>query len=105
MSYQVPMHEVAVTVALDGIDPEELFLYLAPLAETRQGPETIAEYLNGRRRFFPVVAGGAPKMVNRDAIIWVRYEKLPDIVESESTIIERLTIIELADGSRIEGSM
>ena len=103
MGFQVPMIEVAVMVALAGIEPEEHFLYLAPFSERREGPETVADYLNGKRRFFPMVAAGVPKMINRDQILWVRYEKLPDIVELEMTIIEKLTIIELSDGTRIEG--
>jgi hypothetical protein len=97
------MIEVAVVVAVHGAETEEHFLYLAPYSERRDGPETVADYLNGRRRFFPMVAGGVPKMINRDQILWVRYEKLPDIVELEQTIIEKLTILELSDGSRIEG--
>ena len=103
MGYQVPMIEVAVVVALDGADPEEHFLYLAPYAERRDGPESVADYLNGRRRFFPMVVAGVPKMINRDQILWVSYEKLPEVVELDSTIVEKLTILELADGSRIEG--
>jgi len=103
MAYQVPMIEVAVVVALDGANPAEHFLYLAPYAERRDGPETVADYLNGRRRFFPMVTAGVPKMLNRDQILWVRYEKLPEVVDLESTMIEKLTILELADGSRIEG--
>jgi hypothetical protein len=103
MGFQVPMIEVAVVVALAGIEPEEHFLYLAPFSERREGPETVADYLNGKRRFFPMVAAGVPKMINREQILWVRYEKLPDIVELEMTIIEKLTIIELSDGTRIEG--
>jgi hypothetical protein len=97
------MIEVAVVVALAGLDPEEHFLYLSPFSDRREGPETVADYVNGRRRFFPMVAAGAPKMINRDQVLWLRYEKLPSIVELESTIIERLTIVELADGTRIEG--
>jgi hypothetical protein len=103
VALQVPMIEVAVVVALAGLDPEEHFLYLAPFSERRDGPETVADYVNGRRRFFPMVASGAPKMINRGQVLWLRYEKLPSIVEMESTIIERLTIVELADGTRIEG--
>jgi hypothetical protein len=103
MGYQVPMMEVAVVVALDGSEPEEHFLYLAPYAERRDGPESVADYLNGRRRFFPMMVAGVPKMINRDLILWVRYEKLPEVVDLDSTMIEKLTILELADGSRIEG--
>ena len=97
------MIEVSVIVALAGTEPEEHFLYLAPFSERREGPETVADYLNGKRRFFPMVAAGVPKMINREQILWVRYEKLPDVVEMEMTIIEKLTIVELSDGTRIEG--
>jgi len=103
MVYQVPMVEVSVIVALAGCDPEEYSVYLAPYSERRDGPETLADYLNGRRRFFPMVGGGVPKMINRDQILWMKFEKLPHIVDLEITIIERLTIVELTDGSRIEG--
>jgi hypothetical protein len=103
MAYQVPMIEVAVIVALTGLDPEEHFLYLAPFSERRDGPENVADYVNGTRRFFPMVAGGVPKMLNRDQVLWMRYEKLPSIVDLEATIVEKLTILELCDGARIEG--
>ncbi|MCU1350100.1 MAG: hypothetical protein JWO56_3130 [Acidobacteria bacterium] len=103
MTYQVPMNEVAVTVALAGLDPEEHYVYLAPYSERREGPETMAEYVNGRRRFFPMVAGGAPRMINRDQILWIKSERLREQYEEETTIVERLTILELTDGSRIEG--
>jgi hypothetical protein len=103
VAYQVPMIEVAVVVALNGVDPEEHFLYLAPYSDRREGAETVADYVNGRRRFFPMVAGGAPKMLNRDQIIWVRYERLPDVIDLDETMIDKLTIVELSDGKRIEG--
>jgi hypothetical protein len=97
------MIEWAVTVAIAGLDPEEHYLYLSPYSEHRDGPESMTEYVNGERRFFPMMSAGALKMINRDQIVWVRYEKLPNIVDLEVTIIERLTILELSDGSRIEG--
>lgn len=99
------MIEVAVTLAMAGLDPAEHFLYLAPYSEKRDGAETVADYLNGRRRFFPMVSGGVPLMVNRDQVLWMRYEKLPSIVDLEMTIIEKLTIVELEDGTRMEGVM
>lgn len=99
------MIEVAVVLALDGSDPQEHFAFLSPFSERREGPETLADYLNGSRRFLPMMVSGVPKMINRDRVLWVQYEKLPSIVELDSTIVERLTIIELADGSRIEGTI
>jgi len=103
VTFQVPMIEVAVTVAVSETEPEEYFLYLAPFSDRREGPETVADYLNGRRRFFPMMSGGVAKMLNRDQILWMRYEKLPEVVDLEDTIVETLTIVELANGTRIEG--
>ena len=105
MTFQVPMIEVAVTVAVVGVEPAEHFAYLHPLSEHRDGPETLHEYLNGARTFFPMLAGGVPKMINRDQILWVKFEKLADLYETEATLIEKLTIVELADGSRLEGTV
>ena len=105
MTFQVPMIEVAITVAVVGMEPAEHFAYLHPLSEHRDGRETLHEYLNGSRTFFPMLAGSVPKMVNRDQILWVKFEKLPDLYESEVTLIEKLTILELADGSRLEGTV
>jgi len=103
MTYQVPMDEVAVLVALEGAEPEDHFVYLSRYSQHRDGPETMADYLNGGRRFFPMLAAGVPKMINRDHIVWLRYEKLQDFGERETTVIEKLTILELSDGRRLEG--
>src|SRR5512140_1675421 len=103
MTYQVPMTELAVTVALLGTDPAEHCIYLHPRSEWRSGPETMADYLNSERRFFPMLCGGVPKMVNRDQILWLRSPRQLDPEMLEVTLIERLTIVELTDGSRLEG--
>ena len=105
MTFQVPMNEVAVTVAVIGMEPAEHFIYLHPIASNHDGPETLHEYLNGDRSFFPMLAGGVPKMINRGQILWVKFEKLPDLYESEATLIEKLIILELIDGSRLEGTV
>jgi hypothetical protein len=97
------MMEVAVVVAIAGLDPEEHFLYLAPFSERRQGPETVADYVNSQRRFFPMVSAGASKMINRDQIVWLRYERLSAVIDLDATVIERLTILEMTDGTRLEG--
>jgi hypothetical protein len=97
------MIEVAVVVAIAGLEPEEHFLYLAPYSDRREGPETVADYVNGRRRFFPMMAAGVARMLNREQILWLRYERLPDVVDLDATMVEKLTIVELADGTRIEG--
>src|SRR5437667_331619 len=61
MTYQVPMNEQTVTVALVGLEPEVHFVYLAPYSDRREGPETVADYLNDSRQFFPMMAGGAAR--------------------------------------------
>jgi hypothetical protein len=99
------MSEVAVVVAITGADPQEHFVYLHPHSEWRDGPETMSDYLNSARRFFPMVLHGVARMINREQIMWVRYEKLPDIAETDATLIEKLTILELIDGTRIEGNI
>jgi hypothetical protein len=50
-----------------------------------------------------MLCAGVPKMVNRDQILWVRSPKTFDPEALETTIIEKLTIVELTDGSRLEG--
>ena len=103
MSYSIPVTECAVTVALLGTDPEEHSIYLHQTTPLRSGPETVTDYLNSGRRFFPMLCSGVPKMVNREQILWVRSPKVLDPDTLEVTIIERLTILELTDGSRLEG--
>ncbi len=97
------MTELPVMVALAGTEPEEHSVFLHPYYDRRNGPETLADYLNSARRFFPMLCAGVPKMVNRDQILWVRSGKAFDPDSLESTIIERLTILELTDGTRLEG--
>src|SRR5260221_1635550 len=99
------MSELAVVVPMPGADPQEHFVYLPPHSEWRDGPETMSDYLNSTRRFFPMVLGGVARMINREQIMWVRYEKLPDIIDGDVTLIEKLTILELTDGTRIEGNI
>jgi len=100
--YQIPMNELSVEVALSGANPVEHFVYLSPHSDRRDGPETMSDYLNSGRRFFPMIASGVARMVNRDEIVWVRYEKLAG-ADGDSTVVEKLTILELTDGTRIEG--
>ncbi|HET7711683.1 MAG TPA: hypothetical protein VFL80_07110 [Thermoanaerobaculia bacterium] len=100
------MHEFPVTVSVSGLEPEEYFVYLAPYSRRRQGPEIIDDYLSSGRRFFPMIKEGAPKMIGRDQIIWVRCPRpSEDDASLDITVIERIAIIELADGARIEGVM
>src|SRR5438067_11852523 len=99
MTFQVPMIEVAITVTLAGMDPAEHFIYLHPVSELRDGPETLQEYLNGTRTFFPMLAGGVPKMVNRDQILWVSFSNLTQRFESQLTLFDKPPNIRRKDGA------
>lgn len=97
------MIETGVRIALSGLEAEEYFIYLSQFSDRRDGPESVSDYLNGSRRYFPMVSGGVPKMINRDHIVWVRLGKIEPESDLEATIVEKLTIVELADGARLEG--
>ncbi|HXG58045.1 MAG TPA: hypothetical protein VNL91_03405 [Thermoanaerobaculia bacterium] len=96
---------MAVVVAMADAEPEEYSIFLSPYSAVREGPETLADYVNGRRRFFPMLKGGVAKMINRDHIVWFRCERLPAVSDIDVTIIERTAILELSDGTRLEGSI
>src|ERR1043166_3503469 len=101
--YSIPMVEQTVLVALLGTDPEEHCIYLHQSSAWRSGPETIDEYLSSERRFFPMLCSGVPKVGNRDQILGVRSPETFAPEALESTLLERLTNLELTDGSRLEG--
>lgn len=102
MSFRIPMKEIPAEVALSGLDPDQYQLFLAPFSDRHEGAETLDEYLNGHRGFFPMLSDGVAKIVNRDQILWLRFEMRPQ-AETEPKIVQKLTIVELADGSRLEG--
>jgi hypothetical protein len=102
MNFRIPMKEIAAEVALSGLDPDRYQLFLAPFSDRHEGSETLDEYLNGNRGFFPMLCEGVAKIVNRDQILWLRLEKRPQD-ETELTVVQKLTIVELIDGSRLEG--
>lgn len=103
MTFKIPMKEIPAEVALSGLDPDRYTLFLAPFSDRHEGAETLEEYLNGHRGFFPMLSEGVAKIVSRDQILWLRFDRR-DQEESDS-IIHRLTIMEMADGSRLEGML
>lgn len=103
MTFKIPMKEIPAEVALSGLDPDRYTLFLAPFSDRHEGAETLEEYLNGHRGFFPMLSEGVAKIVNRDQILWLRFDRR-DGDESES-IIQKRTIVEMVDGTRLEGML
>ncbi|MEO8218448.1 MAG: hypothetical protein ABI718_15305 [Acidobacteriota bacterium] len=101
MDVRVPMMEQTVDLALPGSEPEEHVIFLAP-ASDRVLSETLEEYLQGPRQFLPMSSSGIPKIVNKEHILWVRVTSDPRGEPEELTLIKE-TILELVDGSRLEG--
>jgi hypothetical protein len=95
MIERVKMTELAVELALIDCDPSEHIIYLV-------GPaQSVEQYLQGQRQFLPMSSEGVPKIVNREQIIWLRIPPAePDL---EITAVRTETIVELTDGTRLEG--
>ncbi|MHB0971349.1 MAG: hypothetical protein ACYC7A_18795 [Thermoanaerobaculia bacterium] len=100
------MKELTVQVALFGIDDvSDYLVFLAPFSQVREGPELIDDYLNGARRFLPMLKQGAPLIVNRDEMLWLRTSA-DDEAAGNGNIdasIHKPAALELADGTQIEG--
>jgi hypothetical protein len=98
------MHEQPVLMALLDADPAEYLIFLAPWSQKRDGPERLDDYLNGARRFLPTVSDGAAKIINRDQILWIAVDGFVDSGgDYDLTVVQKLAILELVDGSRLEG--
>lgn len=95
MIERVKMTELAVELALLECDPRDHIIYLAPPAQS------IEQYLQAPRRFLPMSCDGVPKIVNKEQIVWLRTPPAPP--HAEITAVRTETIVELTDGSRIEG--
>lgn len=104
MDYRVPMKELPVTLALIDAGPAEYTLFLAPFSSKHDGGELLEEYLNGARRFLPMTAEGAAKIINRDQILWISVVDYVGLAGNYDVPVgEKRAILELVDGSRLEG--
>ncbi len=101
MDFRVPMVEMEVTVAMTEAEPTVSVIFLSPYSHRHEGFETVEEYLNGPRAFFPVKMGGVSKLVNRDQILWLRAPRFPG--EIAYATAEADVILEMIDGMRVEG--
>ncbi len=73
MPEYVSKQRVTVRVSLPNEDPMDGALSLAPNSETREGPETVLEMLNGTARVIPFQSteDGKVLLLNRRNINWV----------------------------------
>ena len=103
MEFRVPMVEVEVTVAMTEAEPATCVIYLAPYSHRHDGFETIEEYINGPRNFFPMKMDGISKLVNREQMLWLCAPRYPSEIAYAQAETE--VIIELVDGMRVEGKL
>ncbi len=107
-TYQVPTHAVDAEIEIEGGRREDVTFYLAEVAETHEGPETVAEALNRRRKFVPVRSRASAELVlvRRSAIVTVRVA-LPNVdqaVEGLTSFIDFVRL-ELHGGEVLEGAV
>jgi len=93
-----------VTLALTEAAPFRCEIYLSPYSHRHEGHETIEEYLNSNRAFFPTNDGGVPKLVNREQLLWLRAPR-SEAEELAYGVSEAHVILELIDGMRVEGNV
>jgi hypothetical protein len=105
MDFKVPMRELRVQVALEDSAPSDYVIFLSPFSEHHAGFETLEEYLNGSRTFFPMVTDGISKIINRGAVIWVRTDTLPEANEEGEQVQRKRTTFELIDHSKFDGDV
>jgi hypothetical protein len=106
--YQVPTRAVDAEIEIEGGRREDVTFYLAEVAETHEGPETVAEALNRRRKFVPVRSRASAELVlvRRSAIVTVRVA-LPNAdqaVEGLTSFIDFVRL-ELHGGEVLEGAV
>lgn len=97
------MRELHVQVALADSEPADYVIFLSPFSEHHVGFETLDDYLNASRSFFPMVTEGQSKIINRETILWVRTDTLPEDVEPNDGLLRKRTLFELVDHSTFEG--
>ena len=98
------MVAMPVVIAMSEASPFRCQIFLSPYSHRHDGHETVEEYLNGARSFFPTNQDGIAKLINRDQLRWL---KAPRSQEEEHSydVTEAHVIMELIDGTRIEGAI
>ena len=103
MSLRVPVIELEVELTLSGGGPADHIIYLIAGSGKRPTATTLEEYLNSSRGFFPMSSAGVPRIINKAQIFWLRLPVGSLAAEEEITLVRSATIVELLDGSRLEG--
>jgi hypothetical protein len=111
VTYRVPTHAVEAEIEIEGGRREEVTFYLANVAQTHEGSETMGEALNRRRKFVPVRSRATSEivLVRRSAIVTVRVAlverpHLGQAVEGLTSFIDFVRL-ELHGGEMLEGAV
>lgn len=96
-----------VTLLLASGDEEEVTVYLADSSPKHGGPESLDEFLNSERRFFPVKRNsGHSALIRRHAVVHVRVS-LDSPVQSrrESATVPAIDLVRVRmdNGSELDG--
>lgn len=103
MSLRVPVLELEVELTLSGGEPTDHIIYLLEASGKRPTATALEEYLDSSRGFFPMSSAGVPRIINKAQIFWMRLPVGSLTAEDEITLVRSATIVELLDGSRLEG--
>ena len=110
-TYRVATRAVEVEIEIEGGRREEVTFYLLNVAETHEGPETMAEALNRPRQFVPVRSRATSELflVRRSAIVTVRVgqEELPNRFQSVECLVSFIDFVRLGlhGGELLEGAV
>jgi hypothetical protein len=106
-SFHVPTLPQPVTLVLASGDEEEVTLYLADSAAHHEGPETLDDFLNSNRRFFPIKRkSGHSALIRRNAVVQVKVASdSPVVSRRESATMPAIDLVRvrLDSGSELDG--
>jgi hypothetical protein len=105
---RLPTLPVLVEIQLETKRQERVTLFLSMASASREGPETLDDFLNTPRRLLPVahVGGDKPELLSRDAVVSVRV--MSEIAPSSDNAVAPavdLVRAELSSGEVIDGAV
>ncbi len=110
-TYRIPTRAVDAEIEIEGGRREDVTFYLADVAKTHEGAETLADALNRPRKFVPVRSRATSKLlfVRRSSIVTVRVSQaepghLAQTVEGLTSFIDFVRL-ELHGGEVLEGAV
>lgn len=106
-AFQVPTLPQPVTLLLVSGDEEEVTVYLANSSAKHGGPETLDEFLNSERRFFPIKRkSGHSALIRRRGVVHVKVgSDAPVLARRESATMPAIDLVRvrLDNGSELDG--